>query len=165
MKSPAYWIENLNLFPHPEGGYYREVYRSSENIKQEHLPERFSGSRNYSTSIYYLLNGDVCSRLHRIKSDELWHYYDGSCLSIYEIDGEGDLKIHKLGLDIEKSERPQIIVRAGNWFGAKTENENSFCLAGCTVAPGFDFADFELADRETLLKHYTQHKKIIEFLT
>jgi predicted cupin superfamily sugar epimerase len=165
LKNSLYWIEKLGMLSHPEGGYFKESYRSDELVLTDHLPGRFNGDRNFSTSIYYLLEEDQYSKLHRIKSDEMWHFYDGSGLDIYEIDKDGELMIHKLGLDIENGESPQVLIKAGNWFGAKVNNQDSFCLAGCTVSPGFDFNDFEMAEREALIILFPKHREIIEQFT
>ncbi|MEZ4689701.1 MAG: cupin domain-containing protein [Ignavibacteria bacterium] len=165
MKSSIYWIEKFGMDVHPEGGYFKESYRAGEIIKSGHLPERFKGDRNFSTSIYYMLKEDQYSKLHRIKSDEMWHFYDGSGLDIYEIDGDGILTVHKLGLDLEEGQTPQVLIKAGNWFGARVNKPDSFCLAGCTVSPGFDFEDFQLGSRDELIKQFPDHKKIIEQLT
>jgi predicted cupin superfamily sugar epimerase len=165
MKPAQYWIEWLNLERHPEGGYYRETYRSDEIIKHAGLPDRFPGPRVFSTSIYFLLPGTEISQLHRIKSDELWHFHIGGTLVIHMIEPGGRLRSIKLGQDLEGGERLQAAVPAGCWFGAKLEDPDSFCLVGCTVAPGFDFEDFQLADRSELLQTYPQHRKIIELLT
>lgn len=160
-----YWIDKLLLTPHPEGGYFKETYRSDENIRKEHLPEKFSGDRNFFTAIFYLLQKEQCSKLHRIKSDEMWHFYDGSGLTIYVIDDSGKLTEEKLGLNSDEGELPQILIKAGDWFGAKINKQNSFCLAGCTVSPGFHFDDFEMGERNNLLKLFPQHKRIIVQLT
>ena len=165
MKDTDYWIRELKLLPHPEGGYFKETYRSSEIINPEHLPHGFKYHRNISTSIYYLLAGSQCSKFHRIKSDEMWHFYDGNGLIIYSIDENGKLTENKLGLEIEYGEYPQVLIKAGDWFGAKVNKSDSFCLAGCTVAPGFHFDDFELGDRNELIKLFPKHKAIIEELT
>lgn len=165
MNNSSYWKEKLNMNVHPEGGFFKETYRSDESVHSKHLPERFTGDRNFSTSIYYLLENDQYSRLHRIKSDEMWHFYDGSGLNIFEIDANGNAAVHKLGLNIEEGQSPQVLIKAGNWFGAKVNRPESFCLAGCTVSPGFDFEDFELGERNFLLEKFPQHIKIIEQLT
>lgn len=164
-RNAEYWIEKLKLIPHPEGGYFKETYRASEIINKEYLPERFPGNRNYKTSIYYLLKGNQTSKLHRIKSDELWHFYDGSGVTIYVIDEKGMLTINKLGLNFDEGELPQIAVKAGNWFGAEVSKPGSYCLAGCTVSPGFDFEDFEMGDRKYLLENFPEFEKIIQRLT
>jgi predicted cupin superfamily sugar epimerase len=162
MKTVDYWINHLNLQPHPEGGFFKETYRSSEKISS--LPERFEGTRNFSTAIYFLLRSEDRSVFHRIKSDELWHFYQGSTLSIYVLTDEG-MTIHKLGSNPEQGESLQVVIPANCWFGAKVESLNEFALCGCTVAPGFDFQDFEMADRNELLKKYPGYEKEIIQLT
>ncbi len=164
MKSARYWIKKLNLLQHPEGGYYREIYRSAEKIRKDSLPVRFEGSRCFSTSIYYLLQGREVSYLHRIKSDEVWHFYQGSPLAIHLFRGDGSYLLLKLGNDFEKGQVFQAVVPSGTWFGAEVMNQDSYSLVGCSVAPGFDFADFELGQREELLALYPQHREIIEKL-
>ncbi|MGB7291887.1 MAG: cupin domain-containing protein [Thermodesulfobacteriota bacterium] len=159
------WIELLQLGRHPEGGYYRETYRSEETIDKEHLPKRFSGSRSVSTAIYFLLKGDDFSAFHHIKQDELFHFYDGSSLSIHVIDSSGNYLKIKLGRNMKNGEVPQATVKAGWIFGASVDDSNSYSLVGTTVAPGFDFADFELLSRDQLIDLYPQHKNIIERLT
>lgn len=165
MFPTQYWINKLQLTPHPEGGYFAETYRSTENIKDKGLPERFSGERCFSTAIYFLLPADSFSGLHRIKSDEVWHFYAGNSLTISIIHPDGKAEIMHLGQHPEKGESFQGVVKAGCWFGAKVHAPGSYALVGCTVAPGFDFADFEMADRTSLLKQFPQHKEIIELLT
>lgn len=157
----AYFIEALNLRPHPEGGWFKETYRSDEVILQNHLPGRFSGSRNFSTAIYFLLEGKSFSAFHRIQSDELWHFYSGSGITVYVIMPGGESQILKLGHDIRAGEQMQAVVKAGCWFASEVTKVDSFSLAGCTVAPGFDFADFELAKRDELLKLFPQHENWI----
>lgn len=164
-RNSEYWIDKLKLTPHPEGGYFREIYRSEEKILKLHLPGRFYGDRNFSTSIFYLLSDKEFSRFHKIKSDELWHFYSGECLVIYEIDREGKLIENKLGLQIENGESPQIIIKAGNWFAAKLQTDSGYCLAGCTVSPGFHFEDLEMADRKKLIELFPEHKNVITNLT
>jgi predicted cupin superfamily sugar epimerase len=164
MQSSEYWINHLELKAHPEGGFYKETYRSKESISVAGLPTRFADERNFSTAIYFLLRSEDCSMFHRIKSDELWHYHAGSCLSIYVLTAEG-LKIHKLGSNLEEGELLQVVIPANCWFGAKVNNQSTYTLAGCTVAPGFDFSDFEIAERNQLLKEFPQQRAIIEILT
>jgi predicted cupin superfamily sugar epimerase len=164
MKPAEYWIEQLHLQAHPEGGFYRETYRSQEFIPRTGLPERFSTDRNVSTAIYFLLRSQDRSLFHRIKSDEMWHFYAGGSLSIFVLK-EGKLSIMTLGEEIGKGQSLQIVVPANCWFGAKVNEIDSYTLAGCTVAPGFDFQDFELADRSTLLKEFPSYKSVIEMLT
>jgi len=160
MYPASYWVKKLGLIKHPEGGYYRETYRSAELISQQGLPAQFSGTRAFSTAIYYLLPSNEISSLHRIKSDEVWHFYAGSQLTIHVIDEKGAYAQIKLGDDCF-----QAVVHAGCWFGATVDEPQSYALVGCTVAPGFDFADFEMAKRADLLAHYPQHHAIIERLT
>jgi predicted cupin superfamily sugar epimerase len=165
MRDSGFWIKRLKMLPHPEGGFFKETYRSEEVARREHLPDRFSGERNFSTSIYYLLENNQVSKLHRIKSDEMWHFYDGCGLVIYSIDSKGDLNENKLGLNPDQHESPQVLVKAGDWFGAKVSKPDSFCLAGCTVSPGFHFDDFEMGDRNYLLDTFPEHEEIICKLT
>jgi predicted cupin superfamily sugar epimerase len=164
MKPAEYWIDHLQLAQHPEGGFYKETYRASEKISAASLPSRFSGDRNFSTSIYFLLRSEDRSVFHKIKSDELWHYHTGSNLTIYILDN-GELSTRILGPDLEKGESLHVIIPANVWFGAKVEQPNSYALSGCTVAPGFDFADFELADQNKLLSLFPSHSDIIRKLT
>lgn len=154
MKTAQDWIESLRLTKHPEGGYYRETYRSQTTVE---LPV-FAGARAVSTAIYFLLPAGEVSALHRIKSDEVWHFYAGAPLTIHVIAPAGQYSAIALG-----PANPQAVVPAGCWFGATVENEHA--LVGCTVAPGFDFRDFEMADRSVLLAAYPQHRPVIERLT
>ena len=158
------YIEQLQLQPHPEGGYYSRSYASAELIAADALPERFTGDRCFSTAIYFLLVGNDFSAFHRIKSDELWHFYAGDCLLIYVIHPDGTGEMLLLGNNPANGFHFQQLVKAGCWFASKLLNENSFSLVGCTVAPGFDFDDFEMAEKEKLLKEYPQHAEWIELL-
>ncbi|BAC08382.1 cupin domain-containing protein [Thermosynechococcus vestitus] len=160
------WIEALGLQPHPEGGYFREVYRSAGSIPRAVLPSGFQGGdRPYCTSIYFLLPSTACSRLHRIASDELWHFYTGSSLRIHVILPTGEYQALRLGINLDQGEQLQQVVPAGAWFGATVDAPDSFSLVGCTVAPGFDFRDFELGDRQQLQQQFPQHQRLIERLT
>lgn len=163
--SAAYWKEKLGLTGHVEGGAFKEVYRSAMTIPQNALTGGHKGDRAASTGIYFLLEYGEFSSFHRIASDELWHFYDGCVLCVYEIKPSGELVKHLLGKDIDSGERPQLVIPAGSWFGSRVEQEGGYTLCGCTVAPGFDFADFELADRQTLTNQYPQHEEIIRSLT
>jgi predicted cupin superfamily sugar epimerase len=165
MNDARRWIEALQLRRHPEGGYFRETYRSAEVLRKETLPARFSGDRAFSTAIYFLLEGDDFSALHRIKQEEVWHFYDGSSLTVHVIDPRGNYTALRVGRDLDRGEVPQAVVMAGCLFGATVNDPGSFALAGCTVAPGFDFADFELPGREELCRLYPQHREIITRLT
>lgn len=165
MKTKALRIQELDLQAHPEGGYFKETYRSSEKIGKESLAGTYSGDRNVATCIYFLLDSDSFSALHRIKQDEIWHFYEGSSLEIHEIDLEGNYSCTQVGIDFQKGERPQYVVPAGHWFGATVLEKDSYSLVGCTVAPGFDFDDFEMAERSQLLQQFPQHETIIKRLT
>lgn len=164
-RTADYWIEKLGLLPHPEGGYFRETYRSSENLSADNLPSCYSGDRSFSTAIYFLLKGDHPSLFHRLRSDEIWHFHTGSPVTIYIIDAEGELVQLRLGNDPDRGETFQGLIPAGCWFGAEVEDPGGYVLVGCTVAPGFDFADFEMGNREGLLARYLEHRQIIERLT
>lgn len=158
-----YWVERLGLQPHPEGGLYAETYRSSGRHAGAH--ENFPGERSFATAIYFLVPAGVFSALHRIRSDELWHYYCGAPLEIAVIDRDGDLETKTLGLNLERGEAPQHVVSAGAWFGASVAADGGYTLVGCTVAPGFDFRDFELARRGELTALYPHHAPLIERYT
>jgi predicted cupin superfamily sugar epimerase len=157
----ADWVDRLGLSPHPEGGFYRETYRARERVAGDHLPARFEGDRAMSTAIYFLLVGEQVSALHRIKSDEVWHFYTGVSIDLFVIGVDGALSTHRLG-----PRGPfQAVVPAGAWYGAALTAGAGWALLGGTVAPGFDFADFDLGDRATLLHEFPQHRALIERLT
>jgi hypothetical protein len=159
----AFWIKQLGLIRHPEGGWFVEAYRSVESVPGSALPDRFSGGRSFSTAIYFLLGQGDFSALHRIKSDELWHFYSGGRLNIEVISPEGLYEQKLLGSDPASGENLMAVVPAGSWFGA--EAVDGFALAGCTVAPGFDYTDFELARREELSRQFPQHDGLIRRMT
>jgi predicted cupin superfamily sugar epimerase len=159
------WIDQLQLVPHPEGGYYRQTYRAELTIDKTALPASFGGSRAVSTAIYFLLERDSFSAFHRLRSDELWHFYAGGGLVVHVIGQRGDYSEILLGSDVDAGETFQAVVKAGSWFASRVRNPGSYALVGCTVSPGFDFADFELAKREELLRRYPQHRGVIERLT
>ena len=165
IRDSAYWIGKLDLVRHPEGGFFKESYRSAEVIPLCGLPERFDEERSFSTAIYFLLNRDDISALHRIKSDELWHFYDGHPLTLQVIDPCGGHYSILLGRDLEKGERLQAVVPAGCWFGAELAGGGDYALVGCSVAPGFDFNDFELAAKTELAALFPQHEALIGRLT
>ena len=159
-KAQSYIIQ-LNLQPHPEGGYFREVYHSDEIIQKESLPTRYDGNRNFSTSIYFLLEGEQKSKFHRLKSDEQWHFYNGCPVKIYILNENGELSVTTLGDNILNGEVFQTVIKRNNWFAAELIDKNSFCLVGCVVSPGFNFNDFELANRDELITTYPQHKGLV----
>jgi len=155
-------IHFFNLQPHQEGGWYRKTYKASEKIKKDALPERFSGDRFFSTAIYYLLEKGNFSAFHKIKSDECWHFYDGDPLEIFMLEPGGKLKKVLLGKSFEAGQVFQFVVPAGCWFASCPAAGSEYCFAGCTVSPGFEFEDFELADAKELVEIYPKHKKLIE---
>lgn len=165
MMTAQEYIQLLRLQPHPEGGYFAETYRSAEVIPHAALPERFSGERVFGTAIYFLLESKDVSALHRIQADEIWHFYAGGPLNVFVINPDASLRTIRLGNNLEKGEVFQAVVPAGCWFGSKPADGTEFSLVGCTVAPGFDFADLEMADRETLLAEFPQHRAVIDILT
>ena len=161
-----HWIDRLHLQPHPEGGYYRETYRAPLILPYAALPSH-GGDRSASTAIYFLLAGDEFSAFHRIRSDELWHFYAGSGLLVHVITPAGEYEQLLLGNNAAAGEQFQTVVPAGCWFGSSLRDSSAgtYALVGCTVAPGFDFVDFEMAKRNELLAQYPQHRAIIERLT
>ena len=159
-------IRFYKLEPHPEGGYFSESYRSAGTIPAGVLGGAFGGARNFSTAIYFLLPEGSNSNLHRIKSDEVWHFYLGGPLTIAQIFPDGRLEMVTLGgRDVKAGQKFQHVVPAGCWFGAYPEAGGGFSFVGCTVAPGFDFADFDLADRKELLTQFPNCAAIIKKLT
>jgi predicted cupin superfamily sugar epimerase len=164
IRSAAFWIERLGLTPHPEGGHFRETYRAAEII-QGPAPDTRIGPRVASTAIYFLLREGEVSALHRIRSDELWHFYAGGPLVVSAIAPDGTRRDVTLGPDPGAGQQFQAIVPAGAWFGAALLPGTAYALVGCTVAPGFEFADLELADRAALIRRYPQHAALTEDLT
>jgi len=164
MITSAQLIQQYCLQPHPEGGWYKETYKSNEQITANALPERFTGCRFFSTAIYFLLEGSNFSAFHRIKSDECWHFYTGGPLWVYIIDHSGSLEVICLGSNISQGQLFQYVVPANCWFASRPASGSGFSFVGCTVAPGFDFTDFELADAAILSGLYPQHDAIIKEL-
>lgn len=163
-QTAEFWIDKLKLQKHPEGGYFKELYRSTNKIPGKAI-ETFQNVRSTFTSIYYLLHGDDFSAFHKIKSEEMWHFFNGSPITIYMINEEGMLEKKHLGPDPDNLEDFQICIPANTWFAAKVNNPVLYSLVGCTVAPGFDFEDFELAKRKDLLKGFPHLKDYIIPLT
>lgn len=157
-------IERLQLVKHPEGGWYRETYRSEDVISAAALSDRFSGDRSVCTAIYFLLQSGEISALHRIKSDELWHFYAGNSLTVHVITPQGEYYPLHLGSNLSCGETFQCVVPAGSWFGAELSGEG-YSLVGCTVAPGFDYADFEMGSEVDLIGQFPEHTEIIQRLT
>lgn len=152
-------VKMYDLQPHPEGGYFKETYRATETLETQH------GTRNHSTTIYFLIPEGKKSHLHRIKSDEVWHFYLGDPMTVVQISPKGVVQEIVLGSDIKNGQHLQHTVPAGYWFGSYPNPGSQYSFVGCTVAPGFDFADFEMAKRNELLNQYPQAKNIIERLT
>lgn len=151
--------------PHPEGGYFKETYRSFGFMEKNTLPTEYSGKRNYSTCIFFLLTSDTYSAFHKINQDEIWHFYAGSPLKLYIISDKGEYSEHFIGNDFSAGQIPQFVVPGGHWFAAKTTEPDNYSFVGCTVSPGFDFADFVLPKRNELIRLFPQHKEIITQFT
>ena len=158
-------IGQLQLLPHPEGGWYREMYRSDELIPLSSLPGRYNSQHCFSTSVYFLLEKDDFSAFHRITSDETWHFYMGSPVIIYCIFADGSATQVVLGNNLAKGQLLQYTIIRNCWFAAKNQEDNPFSLVGCTVSPGFEFTDFELGQRKTLVDLYPQYHNIISELS
>ncbi len=165
IKDARYWIEKLGLEAHPEGGYYRQTYKADLILAKESLPPEFAGERVASTAIYFLLEGEKFSAFHRLRSDEVWHFYVGATVVVHVIEKDGRYAEILLGSDPEQGEVLQAVVKAGCWFGSQVRDGRGFALVGCTVAPGFEFEDFEMAKRKELVAKYPQHREAIETLT
>ena len=164
-RDARYWIDHLHLSKHPEGGYFKEVYRSNEFVNKKSLPERYTSFRSFYTSIYFLLESHEISALHRLKSDEIWHFYEGYPITIYAISPGGILTQTYLGNNPEKGYTFQLLIPKGFWFAASLPVPGSYSLVGCTVSPGFDFEDFELGKRAELEELFPQHKELIKKYT
>ncbi len=159
-------IQKYNLQPHPEGGFYAETYRSPEVIVHSALPDRFNGDRAFSTAIYFLLPSGALSALHRIHSDEVWHFYAGDPLELLMITPEGEASTIIIGNDPQQGQHFQFVVPAGYWFASRCSvPSGGYSFVGCTVSPGFDFADFEMAKRQELSQRFTQHSSLISTFT
>ncbi len=152
-----YWIDHLHMQPHPEGGFYAETYRAEGTIP--------GLDRAFSTAIYFLLLEDKFSAFHRIHSDEMWHFYAGNPMEVLVLEENGKLTIHRLGNNPEAKEAFQLVVPAKRWFASRMAEPTGYGLVGCTVAPGFDFRDFEMAKRSELIQQFPQHAQIITELT
>jgi uncharacterized protein len=166
-----WWIEHLDLSPHPEGGFYRETFRSEEVLAAGALPERYvGGERCFKTSIYYLLARGERSRFHRLASDEIWHFHAGDPVTVHLLDEEDGYRKRLVGTRVDRGDVLQLHIPRGVWFGATLDHSYDprsagYVLVGCTVAPGFDFADFEVAEREPLLAAHPEQAGIIRKLT
>ncbi len=152
-------IKALDMVPHPEGGFYKETYRSQGEIPQSAL-EGYPGSRNICTAIYFLLTSENHSAFHRVRQDELWHFHQGASIELHQISPEGSYEKIRIGNDLKRGDHPQHTVPGGYWFAANVDAGGDHSLVSCTVAPGFDFLDFELAD-DSLAERYPQHATFI----
>jgi predicted cupin superfamily sugar epimerase len=157
-------VEIYDLQPHPEGGFYREVYRDEGVIPAATLPKH-GGDRNYSANIYFLIPEGKSSNLHRLKSDETWHFYLGGPLTIVQIMPDGTVEEVVLGRGVKNGQKLQHVVKAGVWFGAYPREGSGYSFVGCTVAPAFDFSDFELGKRDELLKQFSQAERAINMFS
>lgn len=149
------YISQLGLLPHPEGGYYKETYRS----------EAEENGRAIATGIYFLLTSDNVSNFHRIDAEEMWHFYAGDPLTVHMIDDAGQYSTLSIGPDMAAGQHFQVVVPAGIWFGSSVDKKGGFALVGCTVSPGFEFSGFELAERIDLTEQFPDHADIIKRLT
>ena len=157
-------IDSLGLVPHPERGHYVETYRASLTVSA--LPPPHSGARAASTAIYFLVTREQpTTYLHRLLSDEMFHFYEGGPLDVLMLGPTGPGELRRLGTNVAAGERPQILIPAGTWFAAELADTASHCLIGCTVAPGFEFADFELAAGPELAGRYPAHAARIARMT
>lgn len=160
-----YWIGRLGLSEHPEGGYFRETYRSSGTISQSHLPDRYTGDRAHQTAIYFLLKSGQISAFHRMESDELWFFHAGSTTTIYCLHENGEREDIRLGPEPDSGDSLQAVIPRGTWFGAEVMESDSYVLVSCTVSPGFEFDDFRLGGRTALQEQFPQHAELIGRLT
>jgi hypothetical protein len=159
-------IRFFDMRPLPgEGGFYVETYRAAEKIAQSGLPERYTGPRDFSTAILYLVTPKSFSKLHRVKSDEIFHFYLGDAVDMLQLAPEGGATLITLGQNIFASQQLQAAVGAGTWQGCRLSDSGKFALLGCTVAPGFEFKDYETADKEKLIQKFPAQKDWIEKLT
>lgn len=158
--SVSHWVSSLSLSPHPEGGYFKETYRSSDSIPAGTFGDRFSGSRSVSTGIFYLLEAGDFSAFHRIRSDEMWHFYAGGSLELHVLH-DGKHQVVRIGRDVQRGEHLQFVVPAGAWFASTPVEGASYSLLGCTVSPGFDFNDFEMASRSALIATFPLHGEVV----
>ncbi len=159
-------ITLFNLKPHPEeGGRFAETYRSSETIPEKALPGRYQGMRSFGTAIYYLLTPETFSAMHRLRSDEIFHFYLGDPVEMLQLFPDGSGKLFILGSDILNGMLPQVVVPQGIWQGTRLLRDGKFALLGTTVSPGFEFADYEPGQRDALSESYPQFRDLIIALT
>ncbi len=164
-RDAAYWIEALELRPHPEGGMFSESWRSAELLPASALPPRFGGPRSLGTAIYFLLRSGERARFHRLHADELWHLLDGGPLTLHLLTDAGAHVTRELGHEVAAGQAPQQFVPHGHWFAAEAAPASAFALVSCTVVPGFEYSDFELADRAQLIALHPDHAALIQRFT
>ena len=166
MPSAEELIRHLGLAPHPkEGGFFRETYRAGESLPASALPPRYQGPRSASTAIYYLLTPTTFSALHRLQTDEIFHFYLGDPIRMLQLDPDGTGRTIVLGPDVLHGQQLQVLAPRGIWQGSCLEPGGAFALVGCTVAPGFEYIDYEAGDRQTLLRQYPAFADMIRRLT
>lgn len=148
-----------------EGGYYAETYRSEQIIPAEVLPSRYHGPRSVATAIYYLLEPGTFSEIHRVSSDEIFHFYMGDPVEMVQLWPDGSHKTVVIGTDLDRGMMPQVVVPHGVWQGSRLVAGGKMALLGCTVSPGFDYADYESGHREALMQDYPDARELIAALT
>ena len=159
-------IRLLKLEKHPkEGGYFRETYRSPQSIPREHLPSAYSGPRDFSTAIYYLITPDSFSAMHRLPGEEIFHHYLGDGVEMLLLHPDGNSEIVTIGNDLLRGQSPQVIVPANTWQGSRLIDGGRFALLGCTMSPGFDYADYQHGSRDELIRQYPSQSQRIAALT
>jgi predicted cupin superfamily sugar epimerase len=154
-------VSQLQLSPHPEGGFFKEIYRSDLILNKSELSAEYRSDRNFSTSIYFLLTSSSFSAFHKIHQDEIWHFYKGDPIHLYLISPEGEHSLIEIGINLEAGQHPQFVVPGGYWFAAETIGTNGYSLVGCTVAPGFNFDDFTLPSRRELISKFPMLENMI----
>lgn len=163
--TPEELVRVLDLSPHPEGGWFRETYRSGTPIPAGNLPEAYGGTRSAGTAILYLLTDDAFSSMHRLRGEEMFHFYLGDPVEMFQLKADGTGEVVVLGHDIEAGMRPQVVVPGGVWQGARVRSGGKYALLGTTMFPGFDYADFELGERAALVEQYPEFAERITSLT
>lgn len=153
-KDARYWIKKLNLKPHPEGGYYRETYKSDVFLTKK------NSQKHHASLIYFLLKNNDISAFHKLTSDEIWLYHSGCSATIFMINLKGQLSIKKIGGDLENDENLLVTIPKNTWFAAKLNNKQDFCLMSCMVSPAFEWTGFELGKIEKLVAEYPIHKEL-----
>jgi hypothetical protein len=157
--------KHLGLIAHPEGGSYIQTYKSHETLAKDALDHRYPAARSTGTAIYYLLEPGTFSEMHRLKSDEIFHFYLGDSVEQLQLWPDGSSRTALIGSDLERGQSPQLVVPKNVWQGARLRPGGSFALLGCTVAPGFEFEDYESGTRESLIQQFPLQSELISALT